>query len=343
MKIECDKIKKLIQKWVKNFKIWFSRYKKSKKIRRENHRTLRKIAQENKFAIKEAHKKEKFIELQKTEKEIKKEKEDRTIGEKQKKRRHPVRSIIILGIFLSIFFIGREFSFGIKEYASEASSKIVDVPKFSFLKEECCNFSATFSSIRSVSSLKEELEKILSSYQKLDCDNKNYYYNPVEDYTITDYSIKKGFLLNEFVITYGKGNSCELDTTFKKLELLSDTFSIEDAKRDGNYVISEGKVYNASAYDTFKKEVENHNPNTLRIVTTTKEGDVLITDVEYLKEGKFKVTYDKTRDKNSKQNYIVAYKFEHIGVYKNKLYAYNGVLNGDVVKTKNAYYLFDVT
>ena len=91
------------------------------------------------------------------------------------------------------------------------------------------------------------------------------------------------------------------------------------------------------------EEVEKKNPNTLRIVKTNEEGDVLVTDVEYLKEGKFKVTYDKTRDRNNKDNYIMAYKYEHIGSYKNKLYAYNGsTLNGDVVKTKNAYYLIDI-
>ena len=187
------------------------------------------------------------------------------------------------------------------------------------------------------------MEQLIASYQKLNCDNKSYVYNEKGDYTITEYSLKKGKIFNEITITYGKGNSCELDTTFKKLEFLPNSFSLEDAKKDGNYVVTKEKIYNPEAYTKFMEEVEKKNVNTLRIVKTNEEGDLLITDVEYLKEGKIKVTYDKTRDRNNKDNYIMAYKYDHIGIYKNKLYAYNGsALNNDVIKSKNAYYLIDI-
>ncbi len=340
LKIHFKEFSVKVQKWRKRFKERFSQYLENRKIKRENHQALNKIVKENKKSIREAKKSE-IAKLEKTKKE---EIKETVLPEsKQKKEGHPIRTLIILGTLVVFTLIGRGLPYGTKLYHSEASNKVIDVPKFTQLKEECCNFSATFTSVRSASSLKKELERLLVSYQKLDCDHKDYYYNPKGDYTITEYTIKEGIFFNELKITYGIGNSCDIDTTFKKLELLSDAFSIEDAIRDGNYVIYEGKVYNEVSYDQFMKEVEGHNPSTLRIVTTTEEKDVLVTDLEYLKDGKFKVTHDKTRDRHSHENYIMAYKFDHIGVYKNKFYAYNGSLNDVTVHSKNAYYLFDLS
>ena len=296
----------------------------------------KRIKQEMRFASKSylSDQEETIVSIEEETKEIEKTK-------KSTKKRWP--SFLVLIILGTAFFVFISFPYGIKIYRSGASGNRLEVPKLSKLKEECCNFSATFTSIRSVKSLQKELDKLISSYEVLNCDQVIYYYNPVGDYTITDYSVTNGKFFNEFTITYGKGNSCDIDTTFKKLELLSPSFSIEDAKRDGNYVIYEGKVFNPDAYDNFMKQVEQKNPAILRIVSTTKNGDVLITDLEYLSEGKFKVTHDKTRDRNNKDNFIMAYKYEHLGIYKNKLYAYNGAkLSSDLIKTKNAYYLFDV-
>lgn len=235
--------------------------------------------------------------------------------------------------------------FGITKYKSEASGKILDIPKFSKLSEECCMYSATFTSMRSYSSLKIELERIMKNYEKLNCDGKEYYYNKDENYTITEYGVKRGLIFNSFYITYGNGNSCEIDTTLKNLELLADDYSIADAKKDGVYVIDGDKVYNSSSYDKFLTNVEQKIPSTLRIAKTTKEGDLILIDLKYLSDGKFKVIYDGTRDRLDKENdsVMIAYVYENIGVYKNKFYAYNGKkLTKSLTKTDDAYYLFDI-
>lgn len=252
--------------------------------------------------------------------------------------------IILLSVLCLIIAVLLKIPFGSSIYLSGASNKTLDVPKFVRIKEECCAYNATFSTIRSVWSLEKDLEKIMNGYELLQCDNKTYYYNRNENYTVTDYGVKNGILFNEVYITYGVGNSCDIDTKFKKLELLAEDFSLQDARRDGNYVMDGDKVYNKEAYDNFMANVENKIPSVIRIVTTNSDGDVLITDLEYLSDGKYLVSYDGTRDRNAKNhNSIIAYKFNHLKVSQNKLYAYNG----DKLVIKNAkkyetYYLLDV-
>ncbi len=241
---------------------------------------------------------------------------------KIKKRK---RFLFLVAIFCFITFVLLKIPYGISTYQSGASNKILDVPRFVKLKEECCNYNATFSTPRSLSALKKDIEKIINGYEKMDCDGKTYYYNEKQNYTIIDYRVEKGIFLNRINIVYGQGNSCDIDTKFKKLELLADDFSISDAKKDGNYVMEGEKVYNKQAYDAFMKSVSNKEAATLRIVTTNQNGDVLITDLEYLSSGKYLVSYDGTRDKNTKNHQsIIAYKFDHLKVVKDKLYAYNG-------------------
>lgn len=255
--------------------------------------------------------------------------EEFTLEEKrEKKKRRPLRTFIILVLFIGIVVALSMVPYGVTTYLSVDSGKLLDVPKFVKIKEECCNYNATFSTPRSVWSLQKDLDKIISSYEILQCDGKEYYYNAKENYTITDYGIIDGTFLNQVYFTYGSGNSCNIETKFKKLELLADDFSLNDAKKDGNYVIDGDKVFNKSTYDDFMKNAKNKVPSTLRIVTTNKDGDVLITDVAYIGgNGKYKymVSYDGTRDRNSKNHKsIIAYKYEHLKVHKNKLYAYNG-------------------
>lgn len=255
------------------------------------------------------------------------------------------KRLILISILCLILAILLMFPFGVTNYKSEASGKILDVPKFSKLSEECCMYSATFKSVRSYSSLKLELENIMSQYEKLDCDGKNYFYNKEEDFTVTEYGVKRGVIFNEFYITYGNGNSCEIDTTLKNIELLPDDYSLADAKKDGNYVIDGDKIFNSTSYDQFLTDVEQKIPSTLRIASLTKDGDLILTDLKYLSDGKFKVVYDGTRDRNNKEDdrVIMAYVYEHIGIYKNKLYAYNGdKIKKDMLKTDDVYYLFEV-
>lgn len=247
---------------------------------------------------------------------------EQILKEKKRIRIEIIGSVIlVVGVLLILFNI----PLGTSIYKSTASNKRITVPKFVKLKEECCSFTARFSSLRSVKSLKKDLEKIINSYEILECDNNKFYYNREENYTIVEYGVINNKIFNEVYISYGEGNSCSIDTRFKKLELLPNSFNLEDAKKDGNYVMANDKVYNKVAYDNFMNDVNNHKPSTLRVVSLTKEGDILITDLEYLKNNKFMVYHDATRDRFAKDhNSIVAYQFEHIKLDKNKLYAYNG-------------------
>ena len=262
-----------------------------------------------------------------------------TLSDKNRKK------FIVCSVICLILAIILLIPYGVTNYQSGASGKILDVPKFSKLSEECCMYSATFKSPRSYSVLKVELENIFDTYKKMNCDGKEYFYNEKEDYTITEYGLKRGFVFNSFYITYGPGNSCEIDTTLKNIEMLPDNYSLADAKKDGNYVIDGEEVFNIKSYEQFLNDVEQNIPSTLRIVTNTKEGDLIITDLKYLSDGKYKVVYDGTRDRTNKEDdrVIMAYKYEHIGIYKNKLYAYNGKkITKSMLKTDDVYYLFDI-
>ncbi len=242
---------------------------------------------------------------------------------------------LFLIFIIIIIFVFSNISYGLSTYNSEASGKTIEVPKFVKLKEECCSYKATFSTIRSIKSLKKDLDNMINSYETLDCDGITYYYNYLENYTITDYGIIDGLLFNQIYITYGTGNSCDIDTTFKKLELLADNFSIEDAIKDGNYVMSNDNIYNYNSYLEFQNNIANNEEDTLRIVSLTDLGDVIIVDLTY-SEGKYKVTYDGTRDRlSTDKRSITATKYDNIGIVNNKLYAYNG----STLNTNSAYYL----
>lgn len=256
-----------------------------------------------------------------------------------------IRVLSLCSIFCLILALVLMFPFGITNYKSEASGKILDIPKFSILSEECCMYNATFKSIRSYSSLKAEIQTIFSQYEKINCEGKDYFYSEKEDFTITDYGLKKGLIFSEYYVTYSKGNVCEVDSTLKNIELLPDHYSLEAAKMDGCYVINNGEEFNVSSYNQFLKDIEEGKESTLRIVTTTSIGDVIITDLKHLSDGKFKVIYDGTRDRENVENnrVMMAYVYENIGIYKDKFYAYNGnAITSKMLETSDVYYLFDV-
>lgn len=266
-------------------------------------------------------------------------------NENQSLKKSTRKKLIFIAIFCLVIAMLLLFPYGTREYVSEASGKILEVPKFSKLSEECCNYEASFTSLRSYAILKKELQQVLDSYEVLNCDNKKYYYNTKEDFTITNYKLERGLLLNKFSISYGAGNSCEINTSLKNIELLPSDYSISDAKRDGSYVIENGNIYNEESYTEFLNNVENKVPSTLRIASLTTEGDLILTDLKYLETGKYKIIYDGTRDRynNDDDRVMMAYFYDHLGIYKNKLYAYNGEkITNDSVNTSDVYYLFDI-
>lgn len=250
------------------------------------------------------------------------------------------RYFMIIIVLAVLFLLFLEIPFGKTIYITKENNTVLEIPNFTKFKGEKTN-EVKFTSIKSKWALQKDINKILDRYQKIACDNTTYYYNEEKDYTISKYVINKKWL-NEITITYALGNTCDVDTSMKKIELIPDDFTIEEAKEAGYFVVTNDSYFNKEYYDEFSNNANEGNNSVLRIITTTSEGDLIITDLHY-ENKKFRVVRDETRDRNSQDEFIMAYNFEKIGIYKNKLYAYNGAkLNSSVINSKNALYLFDI-
>jgi len=128
------------------------------------------------------------------------------------KKRNKIILIFSVGIIICymIFLLWQLFiPVGTQKFKSEITNISFNVPSKSFFKEECCMFAANFTSLRSVKSLRKEIENELKKYEKIRCNNKIYYYDITQDFTITEYHISKGLIFNNFTIVYDKGKYCE--------------------------------------------------------------------------------------------------------------------------------------
>lgn len=252
------------------------------------------------------------------------------------------RYLIIIAMIALVVLIILEIPLGRTIYVTKDSLKVLEIPNLVKFKEEVSASEVKFQTLRSKWGLQKDINKFLSKYQKINCGGKTYYYNEEKDFTVSRYEIKKKWL-NEISIYYASGNTCDIDTSLKKIELIPQEYTLEEAKNDGYFVVQDGKYFNKKAYDEFKENTNNGLSGVLRIITLTKNHDLIITDLHY-ENKKFKVVRDSTRDKDNKENYLEAYNFESIGIYDNKLYAYNGkkLTNSVANSKKDALYLFDI-
>lgn len=89
------------------------------------------------------------------------------------------------------------------------------------------------------------------------------------------------------------------------LENLPKEYTFEQALKDGCLIISYKNIYNKGILDKFIENTgvnsKNRIPDVLRVAQWTTEGDLILTDVEYTKEGKYKIRHDSTRDKFSRE------------------------------------------
>ena len=91
------------------------------------------------------------------------------------------------------------------------------------------------------------------------------------------------------------------------IDELSEDYSIDDAIKDGCFVIGAAKVYNDNLYEEFMKKYEEKEEAYIRVVQSTDEGDAVIYDIFYIPESKewmdaaypdrVYVVIDSTRDK----------------------------------------------
>lgn len=116
----------------------------------------------------------------------------------------------VIAVALVAFVAVKFLPFGYKDYNSELTDKTLVVPNLMMSAGECCEYAASFKTLRSVWALEREIERILrDNYQEVTCANEHkVYYDEENDLTIRAYSAKWKFPLNEVVVSYGVGKGC---------------------------------------------------------------------------------------------------------------------------------------
>lgn len=237
--------------------------------------------------------------------------------------------IIVLTVLIIIISCLKFIPFGVKEAMMPTTSVTLKVPKMSFLESECCMYSVTFKSFRSRYILQKELDNIMNKYEKISCNNKNYYYDKENDITISEYDVKQGFIINKFYIVYVKGNYCkedentienyydELTSNYTPIEEIPLEYDAEDAKNDNVVLSVLSKVYNVNLYNEFMNDYNSKKSTFLRFASPTEEGDLIITDVKYdSKRDKVIVVNDYRRDRYSTESarIITLEEYKNIGI-----------------------------
>lgn len=99
-----------------------------------------------------------------------------------------------------------------------------------------------------------------------------------------------------------QNNNGNKNYKYAELKELPQNYSVDQAITDNCLVIT-NKIFNKNRLDEFNRNVSNRYgnnvPDKLRIVMTTIEGQVIITDVELRDDGNFYMTRDLTRDEYS--------------------------------------------
>lgn len=108
------------------------------------------------------------------------------------------------------------------------------------------------------------------------------------------------------------------------LEDLPLEYSPEQAIEDNCFLVAYSNIYNKARLDEFMRNVNNFPSveDTIRIVQFTMEGDMIISQLSYTKEGIFELERDSRRDEFSSQEDRIIRKQTYpgglYGVYENK-------------------------
>ncbi len=120
---------------------------------------------------------------------------------------------------------------------------------------------------------------------------------------------------------------CMLETDeIISLNKLSKEYNYKDAIKDNYYVVTDKKHYNDEVMQKFLDSIISTKTAFIRIVNSSYDGKIVITDVLYDKE-RVTVFVDDTRNLNDEAS-IKIYEFTHLDVIDDEvgkyLYAYNG-------------------
>lgn len=124
-------------------------------------------------------------------------------------------------------------------------------------------------------------------------------------------------------------------TKEKNIKNLTKNYSIDDAIKDGCFVIDHAKVYNDNLYTLFMDNYNHKKTSFMRIVTPTIEGDPILYDVVYFeKNNKLYLVIDNTRDNfTTKENQtITMHEYNQIGNYQSEGNEYLVLYNEEITE-----------
>jgi len=117
-----------------------------------------------------------------------------------------MKKVLLLPIaFVALVFIVLHFSFGARNvYIDDIR---LAVPNISFMHNES-DTEVSFISFRSLDSLTNEIDKMLATLTRDECDEQVYFYDREQDITISMHFIVDRFLYREFGFTFVSGREC---------------------------------------------------------------------------------------------------------------------------------------
>lgn len=166
-------------------------------------------------------------------------------------------------------------------------------------------------------------------------ENTTYY----DDVKIGSWNMKYEDFENEYTVKDFNNNlNDNKNYKYTKLNELPQNYSVDQAITDNCLVIT-NKIYNKNRLDEFNRNVsnryENNIPDKLRILMTTIEGQVIITDVELRDDGNFYITRDYTRDEYSANEDRV---IKESNPYSSKYYTFMKSIGNDSTELVLALY-----
>lgn len=100
----------------------------------------------------------------------------------------------------------------------------------------------------------------------------------------------------------------------------------------------EGTIDNKEGLDQFLSDYQNNQEVTLVITRSTREGDPIVTTVQYSKNV-VTIIEDTTKDRFAETPSIKKMQYKHLGRFNDELYAYNDDLSFETIDNDDAYYI----
>lgn len=110
---------------------------------------------------------------------------------------------LVILLFFNVYLLYTNRTFLKNVYASKTYRQVnIAIPKYSYFIDDCCDAVATFSSLRSVTSIEKDIHNYLSTLERKDCYNKEIYYDSKQNLVIFEYDVKQNFQFSLITINY---------------------------------------------------------------------------------------------------------------------------------------------